>query len=136
MRAQCGPRHRIPRRGPPDAGLGPAHARARHLADSADPEAFARGQACCDELAGLAWSHRDGFVYVPEPVEQTITRAARLDAFPVVLADNGDNTASGGSADTMETVVSPPTPTRSAIRALAMTSSRSAPSTWAWRCKD
>lgn len=74
------------------------------VADSADPAAFERGRSCCDELAELAWSRRAEFVYEPEPVAQTIARAAALDAFPVVLADNGNNTASGGSADTMETV--------------------------------
>ena len=74
------------------------------VADGADPAALARGQACCDELADLAWSNRGGFVYEPEPVEQTVARAKGLRTFPVVLADNGNNTASGGSADTMETV--------------------------------
>lgn len=74
------------------------------VADSADPAALARGQACCDELAALAWARREGFVYHPEPVAVTIGKARAIDARPVVLADNGNNTASGGSADTMETV--------------------------------
>ena len=74
------------------------------VADSADAAAWARGQACCDELAAMAWSQRAGFVYEPEPIQQTIARAAALRAWPVVLADNGNNTASGGSADTMDTV--------------------------------
>jgi microcystin degradation protein MlrC len=37
-------------------------------------------------------------------VEVTIAQAKELRDFPVVIADHGNNTASGGSADTMETV--------------------------------
>ncbi len=55
-----------------------------------------------DELARDAWARREQFVFHSEPLADTIARAARLDRFPVVLADHGNNTASGGSTDTME----------------------------------
>ncbi|MGE0799665.1 MAG: M81 family metallopeptidase [Lautropia sp.] len=74
------------------------------VADAADERALARAQACCDELAAQAWERRAEFVYRPAPLSQTIAEAKALAEFPVVLADHGNNTASGGSADTMETI--------------------------------
>jgi microcystin degradation protein MlrC len=74
------------------------------VGDAARPDGRARAQACCDELADLAWERRAEFVYRPDPLAVTITQAKALDEFPVVLADHGNNTASGGSADTMETI--------------------------------
>src|SRR5690606_34100694 len=44
------------------------------------------------------------FVYRPDPLGATIAQAKTLDEHPVVLADHGNNTASGGSADTMESI--------------------------------
>ena len=61
-------------------------------------------QACCDELTGMAWDRRAEFVYRPDPLARTIADAKALTDYPVVLADHGNNTASGGSADTMETI--------------------------------
>jgi microcystin degradation protein MlrC len=61
-------------------------------------------QARCDELADQAWARRAEFVYRPDPLPDTIAQARTLRDYPVVLADHGNNTASGGSADTMESI--------------------------------
>ncbi|NLD53451.1 MAG: M81 family metallopeptidase [Burkholderiaceae bacterium] len=74
------------------------------VGDAAKPGGREAAQACCDELAAMAWERREEFVYRPDPLEKTIAEAARLADWPVVIADHGNNTASGGSADTMETI--------------------------------
>jgi microcystin degradation protein MlrC len=74
------------------------------VADGADRLASARAEACADELAAIAWKRRAEFVFPIEPLAETIARAAALTEHPVVLADHGNNTASGGSADTLDTV--------------------------------
>ena len=52
----------------------------------------------------MAWERRSEFVYRPDPLTKTITQAKALHDYPVVIADHGNNTASGGSTDTMETI--------------------------------
>ncbi len=74
------------------------------VGDAARPGGREAAQACCDELAAMAWERRADFVYRPDPLEETIAQAGRLRDWPVVIADHGNNTASGGSADTMETI--------------------------------
>lgn len=74
------------------------------VGDAAKSGGRAEAQARCDELAGMAWQRRAEFVYRPDPLEVTVAQAKALRDFPVVLADHGNNTASGGSADTMETI--------------------------------
>ena len=74
------------------------------VGDEAKAGGRAQAQARCDELAQAAWDRRAEFVYRPDPLEITIAQAKALHEFPVVLADHGNNTASGGSADTMETI--------------------------------
>lgn len=60
-------------------------------------------QRLCDELLDMAWNAREKFVYTPEPLEQSLARAAALapGAGPVILLDHYDNTSSGGTMDTM-----------------------------------
>jgi microcystin degradation protein MlrC len=61
----------------------------------------------CDELLVVAWSARAQFVYRPEPLAESMTRAQALAADkpagsgPIVLLDHSDNCASGGTMDTM-----------------------------------
>ncbi len=68
-----------------------------------DPAAAARWR---DELLAMAWAAREAFVYRPEPLADSMARAARLAADkppgsgPVVLLDHSDNCASGGTMDT------------------------------------
>ena len=65
-----------------------------------------KAQSIRDELLEIAWSHRESFVYKPEPLADSVSAA--LDAAaepgegPVILLDHYDNTASGGTMDTTE----------------------------------
>jgi microcystin degradation protein MlrC len=54
-----------------------------------------------DELAELAWRTRSGFdtSLVMMPVEQAVERSVHTDHWPVVLADEGNNTAGGSPGD-------------------------------------
>jgi microcystin degradation protein MlrC len=61
----------------------------------------------CDELLDMAWRVREAFVYRPEPLAVSMTRAVELaqsrpaGSGPIVLLDHSDNCASGGTMDTM-----------------------------------
>jgi microcystin degradation protein MlrC len=57
------------------------------------------GPKLVSELCNLAWDRREDFVYNPETYEESVLRAKSLNDYPVVIADHGDNCASGGSAD-------------------------------------
>ena len=59
------------------------------------------GEAILRDLLARAWSLRDQWIYHPEPLEASITRAAALKQGPVLLIDHADNCASGGTQDTM-----------------------------------
>lgn len=61
-------------------------------------------RAVADRLVDLAWQQRDGFVYRPEPLEQSVRHAKQLNRGPVLLIDHADNTSSGGTQDTMRVV--------------------------------
>ncbi len=74
------------------------------VGDDTKKDGRAQAQARCDELAEMAWTRRAEFVYRPDPLATTVSQAKALRDYPVVLADHGNNTASGGSADTMETI--------------------------------
>lgn len=72
-----------------------------------------RAQALTDELCDTAWARRAEFVFEIEPLVETVARAGQLRARcraegrphrPIVMADHSNNTASGGSADTMESI--------------------------------
>ncbi len=79
----------------PDAGLSAV------VVTDGDP---ALARRWCDELLDMAWQSREGFVYRPEPLEQSIARAAALQDAPVVLLDHCDNAASGGTMDCMHVI--------------------------------
>ena len=60
-----------------------------------------------DELLDRAWNDRAAFVYVPEPLAESVAKAKTIGAEPggsgpVILLDHYDNTASGGTMDTTE----------------------------------
>ena len=59
-----------------------------------------------DELLDSAWRERENFVYRPEPLVESVSRAKSLGEAggpgPVVILDHYDNTASGGTMDTTE----------------------------------
>ncbi len=62
---------------------------------------MARAERWRDELLDFAWANRAAFVYQLEPLEESMARARSASQFPVVLLDHYDNSASGGTQDTM-----------------------------------
>lgn len=60
-----------------------------------------KAQQYADELAELAWRLRRGFSteLVMTPAETAIDRALNTDRWPVILADQGNNTAGGSPGD-------------------------------------
>jgi microcystin degradation protein MlrC len=61
----------------------------------------AKARSLCDELLDAAWREREAWVYRVEPLEESIARARQATGGPVVLLDHYDNSASGGTQDTM-----------------------------------
>ncbi|MDE0812547.1 MAG: M81 family metallopeptidase [Alphaproteobacteria bacterium] len=57
------------------------------------------------DILGEGWDRREEFIYPVEPVETSITDAKSLAESegdgPIILADHGENTGSGGSQDVM-----------------------------------
>ena len=59
------------------------------------------GEALLNELMSMAWERRAEFVFLIEPIEESIRHAKSLGDGPVLLADHGDVAGSGGSTDVM-----------------------------------
>ena len=59
------------------------------------------GVDLCASLVNQAWQQRDGFFFASEPLTESISRAKQYQEYPVVIADHGDNSGAGGSADDM-----------------------------------
>ena len=57
------------------------------------------GEPLIDELCAMAWERRQEFIYEAESLPESIRRAKDLNQYPVVIADHGDNSGAGGSAD-------------------------------------
>src|SRR5262245_25340446 len=57
------------------------------------------GRALLDRLHGMAWDRRKDFLYEGAPLASQIAHARTLGEGPIVLADHGDNTASGRTPD-------------------------------------
>lgn len=57
------------------------------------------GEKLLEQLCELAWERRHDFIFVPEPLVNSISAAKQFTDFPVVIADHGDNSGAGGSAD-------------------------------------
>ncbi|MBL8673691.1 MAG: M81 family metallopeptidase [Rhodospirillales bacterium] len=64
----------------------------------------AEGEILLNRLLDTAWERREAFLYKGEKLSTQVARAKALDGGPVVLADHGDNTASGGTQDVMSVV--------------------------------
>jgi microcystin degradation protein MlrC len=62
------------------------------------------GERVLHRLLDLAWERREAFLYTGEPLAAQIARARTLEGGPIVLADHGDNTASGGTQDVMSVI--------------------------------
>ena len=61
----------------------------------------AAARRLCDELLDAAWRDREAWVYQIEPLEDSMARAKEATDGPVILLDHYDNSASGGTQDTM-----------------------------------
>ncbi len=57
------------------------------------------GETLVNTLCDMAWQRREDFVFEAEALEKSIARAGRLRDYPVVIADHGDHSGAGGSAD-------------------------------------
>src|SRR5258706_1019897 len=64
----------------------------------------AEGEVLLNKILDTAWEKREGFLFHPEPLSIQVARAKSLEGGPVVMADHGDNTASGGTQDVMSVV--------------------------------
>ncbi|HEY2707229.1 MAG TPA: M81 family metallopeptidase [Caulobacteraceae bacterium] len=64
----------------------------------------AEGELLLARILDRAWEQREGFLFHPEPLSVQVARAKTLDGGPIVLADHGDNTASGGTQDVMSVI--------------------------------
>ena len=64
----------------------------------------AEGEVLLNKILDTAWEKREGFLFHPEPLSVQVARAKSLDGGPVVMADHGDNTASGGTQDVMSVI--------------------------------
>lgn len=59
------------------------------------------GENLVEEVCKLAWCKRHDFIFEAEELSKSIRRVGQLVEFPVVVADHGDNSGAGGSADDM-----------------------------------
>ena len=64
----------------------------------------AEGELLLARILDQAWEKREGFLFHPEPLADQIARAKTLEGGPIILADHGDTTASGGTQDVMSVV--------------------------------
>ncbi|HZZ89276.1 MAG TPA: M81 family metallopeptidase [Caulobacteraceae bacterium] len=64
----------------------------------------AEGELLLARILDQAWERREGFLFHPEPLARQVARAKTLDGGPIILADHGDNTASGGTQDVMSVI--------------------------------
>ncbi|MBI2734939.1 MAG: M81 family metallopeptidase [Rhodospirillales bacterium] len=79
----------------------------------------AEGEILLNKILDTAWDRREGFLFHPEPLSVQVARAKSLDGGPIVMADHGDNTASGGTQDVMSDgtfVVTGPMATGTTVR--------------------
>ena len=60
-----------------------------------------RAETVCERLLDDAWEQREEFVFNSEPLAQTIASAKSLTQGPIILLDHADNSASGGTQDTI-----------------------------------
>ena len=57
------------------------------------------GETIVNELCDMSWQRRADFIFEAEDLKKSITRAKQMSDYPVIIADHGDNSGAGGSAD-------------------------------------
>ena len=60
-----------------------------------------RAEQAAEQLLDAAWDSRADFVFDSAPLEDTVAQAKSLTDGPIILLDHADNSASGGTQDTM-----------------------------------
>ena len=60
-----------------------------------------RAESACERLLDDAWEQREEFVFDSEPLSETVAQAKNLTQGPIILLDHADNSASGGTQDTV-----------------------------------
>ena len=58
-------------------------------------------EAACERLLSESWRRKDEWIFDSEQLADTIARAKQITEGPVILLDHADNSASGGTQDTM-----------------------------------
>ncbi|MBP6014142.1 MAG: M81 family metallopeptidase [Alphaproteobacteria bacterium] len=64
----------------------------------------ADGELIMNRILDQAWERREEFMFRAEPLRDQVARAKTLKGGPIVMADHGDNTASGGTQDVMSVI--------------------------------
>ena len=64
-----------------------------------EPSTNYLGEGLVKQLCAMAWKRRHDFIFAAEAMPDSITRASTCKTYPVVIADHGDNSGAGGSAD-------------------------------------
>ena len=54
------------------------------------------GKGLVSQICAMAWERRYDFIYTPLPLSDSIEKAKKIESYPVLIVDHGDNT---GSAD-------------------------------------
>ena len=62
------------------------------------------GQVLLNRILDTAWERREGFLFHPEKLSTQVGRAKCLLSGHIILADHGDNSASGGTQDVMSVI--------------------------------
>ncbi len=60
-----------------------------------------RGESLINDICNRAWEKRSEFIFDAEELSLSIQKAKEYQDYPVVVADHGDNSGAGGSADDM-----------------------------------
>ena len=61
----------------------------------------AQAEASSERLLGAAWKEKAEWLFHSEPLADTVARAKTMTEGPVILLDHADNSASGGTQDTV-----------------------------------
>ena len=61
----------------------------------------ARAEEASERLLGVAWKEKAEWLFHSEPLADTVARAKAMTEGPVILLDHADNSASGGTQDTV-----------------------------------
>ena len=61
----------------------------------------ARAEEASERLLGVAWKEKAEWLFHSEPLADTVARAKTMTEGPVILLDHADNSASGGTQDTV-----------------------------------